>query len=218
MSRYLTTTKHHLPEEPLYVVILAASLGYREKGKGPKVLHIHEGMSILEYQAKTIHNIFPKAIISVTAGFQAEKIIRFKPDYVTVIENQLWETHGNIEDIRLYLNSVNARRVLFVDGAILFTSSIFDITTRSSIYCVEDSELKEVGVYIEDGRVINFSYGLNLKWPGLLYLEDRDLIEFKKICTKENSKLCLFEALNMLVDKKINLQAFLLNKKEMVRI
>lgn len=218
MSRYLVPTKHHNIDEPLYVVILAGSLGYREKSKGPKVLQFHDGMSVLEHQARTIHNVYPKAHISVTAGFQADKIIRFKPEYVSVIENQLWETHNTVEEVRLYLNSVNARRVMFVDGAILFTNQAINIATHSSILCCENPLSDEVGVYVENNKVINFSYGLDNKWTGILYLQDRDLIEFKKACSRENAKLCIFEILNMLLDKKINLKAVTLDKKETARI
>ena len=200
------------------MVILAGTLGYREKSKGPKVLHIHEGLSVLENQARAVLHTFPKAHISVTAGFQADKIIRFKPDFVSVIENQLWETHNTLEEVRLYLNSVKTTRVLFIDGAVLFNPHSLGLTQFSSAYCYEDEQSGDVGVYVENGNIINFSFGLPIKFGNLLYLEGRELDIFKKICTRENSKLCLFEALNILIDRKCIIRAFSSEKQEVFRI
>lgn len=218
MPRYITNTRGHKPTEPLHVCILSAGLGYREKSKGPKVLQLLDGVTVLELQTKTILRSNPDARICVTAGFQSEKVIRFKPAAVTVIENQLWETHNSIEEVRLYLNSVHAKRVLFVDGAVAFTKVALSIVDSPSIFVYSTKESNEVGVSINEGLVEHFSYGLENKWSGLVYLEDKSLEVFKQICTKENRQLSLFETLNLLISRGVQLKVKSSNRNEIVKV
>lgn len=218
MNRFTTTTRRDYKIEPLYIVILAGSLGYREKSRGPRILQEHNGVTVLDMQVNTIRHTFPKTHISVTTGFQADKIIRARPDNVSIVENQLWETLNTVEEIRLYLNSVPASRVLFIDGPIYFTTHAIQIVAEPSVFYYQNKDDKEVGLRIDNGQVTHFSYGLEDKWSGLVYLEGKSLDIFKKICTRENNKLCLFEALNMLLEKNITLCGITSNKKEIVKL
>ena len=217
MNRFTTSTKRDLEQEPLHVVILAGTLGYREKSRGPSILQTHNNQSILDIQVATIRHTYPKAIISVTVGFQSDKIIRLKPDNVSIIENQLWEDLNTVEEIRLYLNSVNAHRILFIDGPVYFCNNAIQITSKPSIYYYTSDSEKEVGLRTEDGYVTHFSYGLEDKWSGIAYLEGRSLDIYRKICSRENNKLCMFETLNILLEKGITLAAITSTKTKIVR-
>lgn len=218
MNRFTTTTRKDLKLEPLYVVILAGTLGYREKSKGPKILQSHNGETILDLQTKVIRNAYPKAHISVTTGFQADKIIRSKPEDVHIIENQLWEGLNTTEEVRLYLNSVSANRVLFIDGSVYFSQHAIQITSTPSVFYYKSNDEKEIGIHVENNNVIHLSYGLEDKWAGLLYLEGKSLDTFKKICSRENSKLCLFETINLLLEKNVELQGFTSTKSEIIKL
>lgn len=218
MNRFTIGTRHELDQEPLYVVILAGSLGYREKSKGPRILQTHNNKSILDIQISTIKHVYPKANISITTGFESDKIIRAKPPNVSVIENQLWEELNTVEEIRLYLNSVSASRVLFIDGPIYFTNTAIQITSKPSVYYYYNETDNEVGLRLDDGYVTHFSYGLPHKWAGLVYLEGKSLDIYKKICTRENNKLCMFETLNLLIDKNIKLAGITSGKSNTIRL
>ncbi len=217
-SRFTVPTRQDISIAPLHVVILAGGLAYREKSKGPKILQTHNGLTILELQTKVIRHLYPRANISVTAGFQADRIIRSKPEGVAVIENQLWETLNTVEEIRLYLNSVCASRVLFIDGSIYFSPNVISPTMCSSVFYYKNDDIKEIGIRVDNGMATHLSYGLEDKWSGTLYLEGKSLEVFQKICSRENGKLCLFEAINLLLEKNIELKGYTSPKSEIIKL
>lgn len=218
MSRHITSTRFDSTKEPLYVCILAGGCGYREKSKHPKILHLHHGKSILDIQVETILKSYPSAHITITTGFQADKIIREKPESVCVIENQMWEQLNTVEEIRLYLNSTRAKRVLFIDGAVYFTHNAIQITDKPGVYYFKSSDDNEVGLTLEEGVVSHFSYGLSDKWGGLVYLDGKSLEYFRKICSRENTKLILFEALNLLIERGIKLVGTTSSKDDLIKL
>ena len=204
MSRYSTTTHKNTKEEPLHICILCGSVGYREKGNGPKVLKTLGECSIFEHQLNTIRHVYPNAKVSITSGFQADKIIRLRPEGVSIIENQLWEEYNTTEEIRLLLNSIEPYRLLLIDGAVFFDpESIKDLTNTTSVFLYDNKDEQDIGVQIDEGEIVRFSYGLNKKWGGLVYLEDIALSTLKKIANRENSKYCLHELLNIMITKGI---------------
>lgn len=218
MNKYTVHTKSNPQQEPLYVAILAAGIEYRSKGKGNKSLTYLGHETVLEHQLKTIRHTFPHAITTVIAGFEADKVIKLRQAETNIIENQLYESLGVAEDIRLYLNSCWPSRVLFIDGAVSFCSeAVRSLIQKPSVFVYQTNDTDQVGVYIENGRVINFSYGLSTAFSGLCYLEATSLSILKKIVNKENGKLLFSELLNMLIDKNVGLTTVSNNKAEIVR-
>jgi len=218
LSRYTTVTRFDSANEPLHFCILAGGCGYREKSKAPKILQSHHGKSILDIQIDTILECYPKAIISITAGFQADKILREKPAPAIVIENQLWESSNTIEEVRLFLNSTHAKRVLFIDGAVFFNHHAIQITSSPSAFILQVGNESDVGVTLENGVVQNFSYGLKNTWSGLVYLEGKSLDMLRKICSRENNKLILHEGLNLLIDKGVKITGITSDKMETMKL
>lgn len=217
-NKYTTVTHKNTKEEPLYVCILTGTAGYREKTKGVRVMRTLGDCSILEGQLNTLRHCYPKANVTITTGFQADRIIKIKPDNVSIIENQLFEELNTAEEIRLLLNSINPSRLLLIDGAIFFDEeSIRNITETSSVFMYRNNDIQDIGLKYEDGNVINFAYGLTEKWAGLVYLEGEALSVLKKIATRENNKLCLHELLNILLQRKIELKVISSNKSKLVK-
>lgn len=218
ISKYITSTKHNQKDEPLYVGILAGTIGYREKVKGAKILNQFGKTTVLENQCNTIRHFDTNSKVSITVGFQADKIIRTRPAETSIIENRLYEEENTAEEIRLLLNSINPYRLLLVDNAVIFEHhDLIEICQTSSIITYISDNDEDVGVYSEDDKVINFSFGLKNKWTGLVYLEGRTLDIFKKIITRETTKLMLHELLNILIDRKGELNVIDGSKSKIVR-
>ena len=78
----------------LSVIIPAAGMGRRMKSYGPKGLISLNGPSVLERQLKIVWKIYPKADITIVAGFQADLISeRIRKKYpVRIVRNVEYET------------------------------------------------------------------------------------------------------------------------------
>lgn len=216
-NRFITTTRIDKINEPIYVVILAGSLGYKEKSKGPCILQVHEGQTILNIQVKTILQRIPKAIISTTTGFQAEKVIKNKPQ-IGIIENQLWETTNTMEEVRLYLNSVCPKRLILIDGAIYFNHHALDILDESSILSYTNDNPQEVGVHSNNQVVEHLGYGLKKKWSGIAYLEGQELELFTKLAQRDKNRLSLFEGINLILERGAIIRDIVNTKAEIYKV
>ncbi len=201
-NRYTTTTHKNCKEETLYICILAGGVGFREKNQGVKILHHVGDDTVLQLQLKTIHHTYPKAKVICTVGFQADRVIRARPDDLMIIENQLYEKENIAEEIRLILNAVNPSRLLLVDGAVYFDPEVLrKITENTSIHSFHSDNDQELGFQSENGLVVHMGYGLTEKWSGIVYLEDKAIDILKRSVIRENSKLCLHEVINVMIDK-----------------
>lgn len=218
-NRFTTTTKTNIKEEPLYVCICGGSVGYRERSAGVKLLKIHEGSSILEHQVATIQKAFPDAVITVVAGFEADKVIRHRPQ-ISLIENQLYETTGPLEELRLFLNTCFPFRLLIIDGPVFFNhhSLKFIEFDDGNILKYDNDNPKEIGVQSVNNIVEHFGYGIKDKWSGLVYLEGKQIECLKRIVKRENNKLSIFEGLNLLLEQNIVLRSTGNHRAEICRL
>lgn len=205
-NRYTGSTRIDITKEPLNIVIIAGGEGYKEKTKNPSILNYYDNRPILEHQIKTILNSYPKSKITVTIGFKAEQILKTKQQDISFVENQLWQTTCSGEELRLYFNNVNPSRLLLIDGPVLLSNKIISCVQKSNIIYFNKEEKDVIGVVIDKGNVSQLSYGLNNSWSGILYLDGPELLEFKKICNKDNSNLLVSELINILI-KRYNLLA-----------
>lgn len=218
MNKYTVTTKKIFQQEPLYVVILASDLAYRAKTYGNPILTNLGNVTLLEHQLSVIRHTYPNAIVSIVVGFQADRVIKYHSDKLNIIENVSYETLGKGEDIRLYLNSCWPSRVLFIDGAISFCErTVRLLTEKPSIFTYNSDDERQVGVFIENEKVEHLSYGLPEKFSGLCYLEGTSLSSLKKIANRDNNRLLLFELLNKMIEKNVEIKAINDNTCEIVK-
>lgn len=216
-NRFTTQTRCDISKEPLYACILAGGVNYREKSKPHKILSLHQSETILDHQVKSILHAFPNAHISITVGFQADKVLKARPQ-IPAIESPLWETTNSVEELRLYLNTVFPKRLLIVDGAIYFNSLALQFIQSANVLSYENSDEKEVSFQSEDNVVEHFGFTHSQKWSGLVYLEGKGIECLRKHCKRENNKLCLFEGLNLLIENNVVLKSAASTKAEIVKL
>lgn len=219
INKYTIETRKNIQLDPLYVVILAGGMNYREKKQGVKVLQNFGELSLLEHQLKMVRHTFPKAITSITVGFQAERIIKLCPRDIPIIENQLFEEHNTLEELRLFFNAIKPSRLLLVDGSIYFNEdAIRQVVNSSSLLLYKSDDKQDIGLREENGLVSHLSYGLDDKWSGLAYLEGKELEKLKKVCTRANSRLFLYEGLNLILDHGCKLFSVYSGKAQIVKL
>ncbi len=218
------TRQINVDRDNITVIILAANIGYGMKSYGPKtLLSVNEKETLLEYQINLIRTVFPKADIILVVGFLADRIIRKCPPGIRIVENQLYENSNEVTQLRLALNCTLTENVLIIKDDIIFNAETLKEISKDKSCLIYDStgqiDSDNVGVTVVDGHVTTFAFDVPNKWCHIAYLTVKDLKSIKSICSnRDNSRLFLFEALNMLLDKIDQIKAIEPRNMEIIKI
>jgi hypothetical protein len=197
----------------ILVVVLSATVGYRMRSYGPKMLFkTDEGSTLMEKIIDSVLLRFNGADLVFTIGFQADRIIRNKPPVGRLVENQLYETTNSIEECRLAINNSDCESVLLISGDLYYESHLLDLidTNFSSVITDNNGSMEEddIGVTVVDNKASIFSYGLPTKWSYITYLRGKEFSLFNSFCqNRENSKKFVWEGLNHVADNGGNIRA-----------
>lgn len=192
----------------LTIIIPCAGCGARIKSYGSKsLININEGgTSILERQLHLFKRCYPNADIIVIIGYQEEKIRKkIKDKNIRYIYNPIFETTNVAYSIGLGLRSCITTQLLIVYGDLIFNKYAIQsiVKDQSSIVIDVNSQFKneEVGVSIHDKKVLNFAYGLPVKWAQIVFLTNKELEYFKDfVYNSEYKNYFGYEILNKILD------------------
>lgn len=190
-------------KDALTVIIMAAAMTYRMKSFGPKCLSKIGDHTILENHIINIHQLYPNSEVILVVGFEADKVIKNTPEHVRIVENQLFESTGILEEARVALNATLNENVLLIDGNVQATLEELDTMTKSSCIKVCDTNKTEdcVGVTSENDKVVIFSHGLTPYWNGIVFLNNKELKLFRNfVQNREKNKMFVHEALNHIIN------------------
>ncbi len=207
-SRFVTGTRKPgktVDSDGLSVIVICGNMGYRMKSYGPKsLLTFPDGSLLIDRLLETIQVSFPKSEVIVGVGFEADKVIGRLYKGIHIVENQLYETTNDLEEVRLCLNVATNDNVIIINGDLIFNNITLDKLTKrgSTVVVNKDINENEIGVTIVDNKVTIFAYGLPMKWCNIVYLTGDELAIFKKVCKdREKGRWYIFEALNMIIEK-----------------
>ena len=223
-SHIVPVRRNQHDRNDITVIILAANIGYGMKSYGPKsLLNINDKETILEYQINILQTTFPSCEIILVVGFQADRIIKKCPPGIRIIENQLYETTNEVEQIRLALNSTLTDNVIIIKDDIVFNQETLKTITKNKSCIIYDSgnqmDNNNVGVTVVNGYATIFSYDIETKWCHILYLAKKEMEVLKSICNKRNKeRLYLFEILNVLLKRISRIKAIKPQGMEVTKI
>jgi len=194
-------------EKEICIIIPAAGVGRRMKSYGPKpLIKIDESKTILDNQIEVIDRTFKNYHIVMVCGFNADKLMDESPKQIIKIENELFESTNVVRSIGMGLRATDSEHVLIIYGDLVFNETAltsldysFSCTSASSGLMGEN----EVGCVINKrGYLEHMMYDLPLKWNQIIYLEGRELQQFKQLSwNKKNKKLFGFEIINKIIEK-----------------
>jgi len=206
MSRFIHKIKGVPKSSP--IAILSAGVGSRIKSHEPRALLKVGETSLLEYQISLINQTFSNPEIIVGVGYEPWKIMKRVGQSVKFVENQLYETSGSFETLRLIVNNTKDDNIIFFHGDLYFKQEFFRNLdySRSFVVCDNQGNMsdKEVGVTESRERATIFSYGLNNKWCQIAFLKGKEMSMLRQICQKpsqEMKSLLTFEILNAIINK-----------------
>tara|TARA_B100001146_G_C15757552_1_gene254394 strand:+ start:16 stop:438 length:423 start_codon:yes stop_codon:yes gene_type:complete len=94
--------------------------------------------------------------------------------------------------------------ILIISGDLIFNEYALNSVANEGSCVIIDSNNRisddEIGVSTNSGRVLNFAYGLDSKWCGIVFLQEKELQLAKNFCTRDRSKMCSFEMLNYVIN------------------
>tara|TARA_R110000824_G_scaffold9415_4_gene42160 strand:+ start:49274 stop:50038 length:765 start_codon:yes stop_codon:yes gene_type:complete len=192
----------------LSVIIPAAGMGRRMKSYGAKGLISINGQTLLERQIKTIWKVYPKAEITIVAGFQSELVSeRIRKKYpVRIIVNTDYEDSNVARSIFLGLQSCTNKHALLIYGDLVFNSTTIRSLIGDGSKVVVDSKNKikdeEVGVLFDKEEVTHFSYAIDTKWCQIAYLATKEMNLFEDISSSvDRARWFGYEIMNEIIDR-----------------
>ena len=206
MSRFTQKIK----KEPLdtSVGILSAGTGSRIKSHEPRALLKVGPKFLLQHQLDTMNSVFHEPEIVVGIGVEANRILKKFPGEVRFVENQLHDTTGPFETLRLIVNNITSDSILFFHGDLYFDIKTIDAADFSKSFIVVDNKNKmrekEVGVTIVNDKASILSYGLDTKWCQIAFLIGKEFAILRQICSKaasETKTLLAFEVINSIISR-----------------
>jgi len=224
ISHVVPARRNTSKRDDITVIILAANIGYGMKSYGPKTLfNINDKETLLEYQINLLQTTFFNCEIILVVGFMADRIIRKCPPGIRIIENQLYETTNEVEQIRLALNCTLTDNVLIIKDDIIFNQQTLQAITRDKACLIYDSGNRiyntNIGVTIVDNYATIFAYGTKNKWCHIIYLTKKEVKLLKSICNKRSlEKLYFFEVLNMVLERSGKMKAIEPQEMEITKI
>lgn len=190
----------------LTVVFLGSQTLNRAKTLGSHYLLPVSGHdTLLEYELHELKKAMPKCDFLFIGGFEVDRIIKKKPKDIRLIENTKYEELNQIEEVRLALNNITGNHVVFLSHDSKFCSQSFNgiLNGSSTIECPTIQSSDIVGVRSNAGYVECFSYHVENKWPGIVYLCDKELDILRKYsAVRDNGRQFLFEGLNHILTQR----------------
>jgi len=181
------------------------------KSFGPKFLYKdYYGKPIVENQIKTIQSVLPNAEIILVVGFLSEKILKYKQNGVRIVENQLYQTHNDTEDIRLALNNTSKENIITISADVVFNKyCITNILEKPCLVYDSKHQLhdSQMGLTVVDNQVTNINFDIHKKWCHISYFEKRHLSKLYQLCNSEHRSKYLFELINIMIDKNYRFDA-----------
>lgn len=208
-TRFVTSTRnrsHIKTGDGLSIVLLCADMGVRMKSYGPKsLLTLPDGDRVIDKAIENISMVFPKCEIVVVVGFQAQKVIDYLPRTVHIVENPVFDSTNDAENMRLGLNATTNENVLMIHGDVLFNRFALDRMGKgeSKILVDNKDQMPEdsAGVTVVDGKASILSYGLDTRWSHMVFFAKNETELLNKVLkNRAKANLFSFEIINNVID------------------
>lgn len=202
-NRFTVPIKSKSNDSANTTVIILASIPNDRMKTMPSVslMMVDKQNHVIDIQVEAIRTVFPKSDIVLVTGHDATQVIEHRPTCVRIVENQMYESRGENEELRLGLNNSTTDNTLIISGNCIFNSNALQhLKNHASCTLIDKRQQIDkdsLGVISNNGRVENIAYGVMDKWCYITYLEARETKILRKFASAKNkSNMCFFEAIN----------------------
>jgi hypothetical protein len=203
-NKILLPVKAKRIEEKITVLLIGSNPCDGLKSK-PAIgtLSINSHYPVIDCQAAAILSAFPNADIINVAGHDVNRLVRFRPRDVRIVENQNFKSTGEMEDIRMGLNSSTTDSILIISNNILFnTDTLRQLKMNSSCIIVGPKNLKKdkIGLTHINYWAENIAFGIGNSIYNFIYLKQPELSIMRRSANAKNRKTSyLFEGISDII-------------------
>lgn len=191
--------------EKINAIIVASEITRGMKSIGPKsLLKVKKTLSIVEYQILELKKHYPGINVTVSVGFESEKMIKVLEKYkVNILHNEDFVSSNQVKAILDYVKEYDETNLLVIHSGVLFKQK-FGILNNRSPSCL----------YMLDKHKVNFNIGCNglsemsylffdlpEKWSECVFFDQQTIRNIMDLSKKREIKqLYTFELINMLIE------------------
>jgi choline kinase len=162
----------------LSVAILASIPGYRMQTRPcVSILPITDSYNLIDLQYHSIRNAYKTCDIVMTIGHNAGNVIEKRPKEIRIIENSLYQTTGEVQELRLVANNISSNSLLIINGDTIFNTNFIKSIdlNQSTLFIDKVANEEEPGCFIVKERVTSVGYGNKNSLTGIIYLTGLEL-------------------------------------------
>jgi CTP:phosphocholine cytidylyltransferase-like protein len=183
---------------------------------------------VLEYQINQLLAIDPNIKITISIGFESEKIIHIIDKYsksnINFLYNDSYKTTNQSFSIKLFLEEfIDTKNLLVVSSGVLWKTNTIDRHTLSGISKIftidKEKENFQLGCSSENNITEYIFYGLPRVWSECVYLNHDAILAIRHIIEQKSiDQMYLFEIINAIITNKIMVLAHSVDKKRIMKI
>lgn len=196
------------------VIIPAAGPGKRMKSYGPKCMIDILGKTLLCRQIEIIRENIPDSDITVTIGFQQDKVkSKLKNQNIRLCENEYFlETNVAFSIYEGIIAAKANDNALIIYGDLVFNTNTLQNLDFTKSFAILDNKHQirydEVGVFYQGNTIYRFTFSGETKWAQIVYLTGKEFDLFCEGMEQDNTeKYFGFELLNYIIDNNGSIEA-----------
>jgi hypothetical protein len=143
------------------VCINAAQPISNRKNLGPRCLIKYKDRHVIDHQIDLIKRSFEFPEIIIISGFSSKVVYNNRPEGVKIIENQLYESTRDCEQVRLVSQAAQNDNIIFIPDNMMLSVEDLQTMSKQSTVLVSDDMLSEKTVLYEKGKLVDFVYYKN---------------------------------------------------------
>jgi hypothetical protein len=195
------------------IILLNALPDKKIKSLGNKYLiKINKHSNIIDHQIKIICSIFSNPEIIVVGGFDGKRLSKYiqnniKYKNIKYIEHDLDDRTNIGTSIKCGMATASNQDIWIINSSILLNRDIINLVfnhTRDSFVLTNRCK-GDIGFISNNNILLNCYYDLPNTIIDSLFINRKNYMQFKEICSTNIEKLYFFEVLNLCVQANIDL-------------
>lgn len=195
--------------DEISVIILADRFNVKKKRGFVNYLTEVNNKKLIDIQLGHIVKRFKSPEIILCINRDQQEIIDYvkkkhNNKNIKFVENRNSNITNDSESLRLCLNNNSRDKVCIFNANTILSNKHFSVVdfSFSGIITERNNKQFDVGIVSQNERVEHFSFGLESRWLGVLWLNESSIIEKLRLILSQEKyeKKFIFEALNELLN------------------
>lgn len=158
MANHLYKIHAEKSQDRVTVVINATQPIPNKKNIGPKILLPYRNKPVIEHLTELIKRSFDDPEIIIMTGFCSKNIYNNRPKGVRLIENQLFDSTRDCENLRLVVQGTESRNIIFLPDNMMFSREDLLRLSKQPLVLTSEHMLSEMVPIFENAQLYNFIF------------------------------------------------------------